>query len=84
MITIRLFGVPSVARDEVALVLAAPPRALALLAYLAIRPGELVARERLAMLLWPDAPEADGRANLRRHVHLLTRALPPAGTSRGC
>ena len=60
--------------------LAAPPRALALLAYLAIRPGELVARERLAMLLWPDAPEADGRANLRRHVHLLSRTLPPAGS----
>ncbi|MEA2663985.1 MAG: hypothetical protein QOI11_929, partial [Candidatus Eremiobacteraeota bacterium] len=76
MIAIRLFGVPSVAHGEVPLALAAPQRALALLGYLATRPGEVVPREHLAALLWPDTPEAAGRANLRRHVHLLTRALP--------
>ncbi len=78
MISIRLFGVPSIAQGEVPFAFAAPKRAFALLAYLATRPGEAVARQRLGSLLWPDVPESDGRANLRRHAHLLSRALPPA------
>jgi DNA-binding SARP family transcriptional activator len=53
---------------------------LPLLVYLAMRPGTAVTRSRLAALLWPDEPEETGRANLRRHLHHLQRALPPSRT----
>ena len=37
-----------------------------------------VSREALAFTLWSDDSETDARANLRRHLHHLQRALPPA------
>ncbi len=39
--------------------------------------AEALPRESLAYILWPDVPEAEARANLRRHLHDLRRALPP-------
>lgn len=56
---------------------AAPPKALPLLAYLLLHSDQPVARETLAFTLWPDDTEANARANLRRHLHHLARALPP-------
>lgn len=56
---------------------APPPRAIALLAYLATRPGKPVTRPRLAALLWPDDAEEEARAKLRRHLYQLQKALPP-------
>ncbi len=74
---IVLFGRPRVAFGDAPLLLAAPPRAILILAYLALHPKAPVSREHLAFTLWPDAGEAEARANLRRHLHQLNRALPP-------
>ena len=46
-----------------------------LLAYLALR-REPIARSTVAAALWPDELDSDARANLRRHLHHLRRALP--------
>ncbi|HZT12659.1 MAG TPA: AAA family ATPase [Candidatus Baltobacteraceae bacterium] len=54
----------------------APPRTIPLLGYLIMARGA-VPREVAASALWPDASEEEGRANLRRHLHHLQRALPP-------
>lgn len=51
----------------------------ALLAYLALEPGEHP-REALAQLLWPDLEAEQARANLRRCVFDLRRCLGPAGS----
>jgi LuxR family maltose regulon positive regulatory protein len=46
------------------------------------RPGETLKREELAFRIWPDHPEDDARANLRRHLYLLQRALPSSAKPR--
>jgi DNA-binding SARP family transcriptional activator len=51
-------------------------RAEVLLAYLLLRRGAPVARERLAALLWPDSAEAQARTNLRHLLHTVRRDLP--------
>lgn len=53
----------------------APPRTIPLLAYLIVakRP---VPRETAAAAIWPDVDDTEARANLRRHLHHLQRALP--------
>lgn len=48
---------------------------VALLAYLALRPG-WHARESLAAALWPDSDPAKGRARLRSVVHRIRETLP--------
>jgi DNA-binding SARP family transcriptional activator/tetratricopeptide (TPR) repeat protein len=75
---VRLFGRPSFSYVGKPFAFSGPPRAVPLLGYLATRPGEPVLREMLAVLLWPDADDATARANLRRHFHLVVKALPPA------
>jgi DNA-binding SARP family transcriptional activator len=65
---LRLFGQPRLLREGVALHVGAR-KALALLALLALE-GALH-RERLAVLLWPDADVASARRNLRREVFRL-------------
>lgn len=47
-----------------------------LLAYLLLHRDEPVSRQKLAFTLWPDEAEESARANLRRHLHHLKRALP--------
>lgn len=75
---IRLFGEPAFVFAGQPWRFAPPPRALPLLVYLAMQPGTQIGRARLAALLWPDEPEKTARANLRRHLHHLQRALPPS------
>jgi DNA-binding SARP family transcriptional activator len=48
----------------------------ALLAYLALRPGESHSRDRLANLLWEDADEELARTSLRQALAALRKALP--------
>lgn len=48
----------------------------ALLAYLALRPSESHARDRLATLLWENADEELARTSLRQAVASLRKALP--------
>ncbi|WP_203103048.1 BTAD domain-containing putative transcriptional regulator [Skermanella rosea] len=49
---------------------------MALLAYLALRPGQSHPREKLATLLWEDSPDALARSSLRQALALLRRCLP--------
>jgi len=56
--------------------LTAPPKCLPLLALIATR-REPITRAALASALWPDESDSDARANLRRHLYALVRALPP-------
>ena len=60
--------------------LAFPTRkAEALLARLARRPGERLARAHLAGLLWPDRPDEQGRTSLRQALAAIRRVLADAG-----
>jgi DNA-binding SARP family transcriptional activator/pimeloyl-ACP methyl ester carboxylesterase len=51
-------------------------KALALLVYLAVT-RRAHSRDALATLLWPDSDQRRARANLRRTLHRLNRALGP-------
>ncbi|HMD03234.1 MAG TPA: BTAD domain-containing putative transcriptional regulator [Candidatus Baltobacteraceae bacterium] len=51
-------------------------RTLALLAYLGLHADRAVPRDALAAALWPDVPDSEARANLRRHLALLNAFLP--------
>lgn len=53
-----------------------PPRCMALLALLAFARGRSSARASLAAALWPEELDSEARANLRRHLHSVQRALP--------
>ncbi len=48
----------------------------ALLAYLALHSGAPQSRQQIAARFWPEAPEAQGRNNLRQLLHQLRQAWP--------
>jgi len=50
-------------------------KAALLLAYLALRPGEMQCREKLMSLLWSDREEVQARGSLRQAIWALRRAL---------
>ena len=77
MLHIHLLGHLRLFEGEQSLKFAALPKTLSLFAYLLLHRAEALPREVLAYTLWPDVPEAEARANLRRHLHDLKRALPP-------
>jgi adenylate cyclase len=54
-------------------------KAMALLAYLAMRADEHVSRSHLASLLWGDSGEEQARANLRQTLSQLRRLFRDAG-----
>jgi DNA-binding SARP family transcriptional activator len=47
----------------------------ALLALLALQPGEPIARDKLCGLLWPDVPDTQARHSLRQTLSQLRKAL---------
>lgn len=73
---LRLFGTPAIVIDDAPVRLAVPPKALALLGLVAAQSGIPVERAALAAALYPDQPDAQARADLRRQLHLLTKVLP--------
>ncbi len=75
VLSVALLGPPQFRFDGRELRLAIPRNALRVMAYLLLNEG-LHARERVATALWPDDDESGGRTNLRRHLHLVQRALP--------
>jgi predicted ATPase/DNA-binding SARP family transcriptional activator len=75
---LRLWGVPEL-RIGAAAVLFAAERRYQLLVVLALQPGQWVARDRVAALLWPEHAMADARRNLRK---VLFTANPLAGPTR--
>ncbi|HZT13037.1 MAG TPA: hypothetical protein VFA29_09545, partial [Candidatus Baltobacteraceae bacterium] len=80
---IRLFGEPEFSIGGKEHAFDAPPRALPLLAYLLMHRETRLNRETVSNLIWPDVTEEEARANLRRHLHYIKRALPalPGGES---
>lgn len=76
MLQIRLLGEPEFWRGDERLQIRLRPRCLSLLGFLIARRDRRLSRTSIAMALWPDHAEDDARANLRRHLHLLTAALP--------
>jgi DNA-binding SARP family transcriptional activator len=54
-------------------------RAQALLAYLAVRPGQAHPRDKLAALLWGDRSDAQARHSLRQTLFTLRKLLGPSG-----
>lgn len=73
---IRLFGEPSIQFDGEPMKLPTPLRCVSLLALIVMRRGDPAGRAPLAATLWPDELDADARANLRRHLHIVQQALP--------
>lgn len=79
MLSIQLFGDVVLRYHGRLLAFKAPPRTLPLLAYILLHRKEVIARERIAMQLWPDDPENVALGNLRRHLHYLKSILPSDG-----
>jgi DNA-binding SARP family transcriptional activator/TolB-like protein len=76
MFYLRLFGVPNLERDDDATI---DPRAtqrhrLALLALLALAPGQRLSRDKLIAYLWPDR-DADGARNLLKVSTYVLRTV---------
>ena len=81
MLQIYLFGQLRVFVDGVTYAFHGLPKTVPLWAYLLLQRKRPLQRQRLAFTFWPDASEEIAKANLRRHLHDLRRALPalPAG-----
>lgn len=75
MALLRLFGHPVLESDGTQSALRVPAKAIALLSVLVANHMRPVSREWLAEKLWPDCDVAEARANLRRHLHLASKAL---------
>ncbi|MHB8148447.1 MAG: AfsR/SARP family transcriptional regulator, partial [Vulcanimicrobiaceae bacterium] len=73
---LHLFGTPALCGGGVTTRLAVPAKAVALLAILVVHFGTPQLRTRLAELLWPETTDEEARANVRRHLYLLVKALP--------
>ncbi|MBN1991823.1 MAG: AAA family ATPase [Anaerolineae bacterium] len=76
MLHIHLLGQLRVFFNNHPLDVAARPKVESLLAYLLLQRNQTLSRDTAAFALWPDVSETDARANLRRHLHALNRALP--------
>ncbi|NMO88953.1 AAA family ATPase [Actinomycetospora sp. TBRC 11914] len=74
MYRIRLLG-EQVVGDATGAPLAVPPRAVALVGYLALHAGIPQQRGRIATLFWPDSTDEQALTNLRRELHHLRGAL---------
>jgi len=79
VVTVTLLGELSARAGGRPIPLPAHPQGPALLAWLALHPGEH-ARGPLAALLWPGLPRANARAALRSAVWAARRALGPHET----
>lgn len=75
-LTLQLLGPLRVLDGASAEIKIASRKSRALLAYLALRPSESHARDRLATLLWEDADEELARTSLRQAIAALRKALP--------
>jgi predicted ATPase/DNA-binding SARP family transcriptional activator len=78
---IRLFGEPGFYEKGTFQNLRLPTKSFEVLCLLALHSGQPIDRAKVAFTLWPDDPEEDAKANLRRHVYLLSRTLRSLGAS---
>jgi DNA-binding SARP family transcriptional activator len=82
MLRVHLFGRPRFLLDEIALSVGGRPKVVPLLAYLLLHRETALPRQAIANALWPDEPEDEARANLRRHLNYLQHLLPQAPEGR--
>lgn len=76
VLKIFLFGEPYLEYKGQRISLPQRESLLRLLVRLTLQAGQMLARKQLAFALWPDVPEAESLANLRRHLYLLRHMLP--------
>jgi len=82
MLRIHLFGHLRLFVSDEPLKFSALPKTLPLWAYLLLNRNTPMPRDSVAFKLWPDVPEKEARANLRRHLYELRRKLPPTPKDR--
>jgi DNA-binding SARP family transcriptional activator len=82
MLHIHLLGNLRIFLDQQPFRFPGLPKTLPLWAYLLLQREVALTREQVAFTLWPDEDETSARSNLRRHLHDLRRALPPAPEDR--
>ncbi|WP_017302051.1 nickel-binding protein [Nodosilinea nodulosa] len=73
---VRLLGEFYLAADGVPIQGANSERLQALLAFMLLHQDAPQFRQQIAVYLWPDATDADAKANLRRRLHELKQAIP--------
>ncbi len=73
---VRLFGSVQICCDGARIEPRLSTTTQLLFAMLVTSKGDVLKREEIAFTLWPDFPESEARAGLRRHLYLLQRALP--------
>ena len=78
MLNIYLLGRLRVDSDYIPLKLPSLRKTIPLWAYLLLHAAAPVSRTVLCRIFWPDARDDVARTNLRRHLHQLRLALPPA------
>lgn len=77
-LSIRLFGSFSLCHGDLTLTEQFSGRQQELLAYLVLNCQVPQSRQRLAFQFWPDSPDDRARANLRKELSRLRKALPNA------
>jgi DNA-binding SARP family transcriptional activator len=77
-VDIQLLGGLRLLEGDRELKFSAPAKAVSLLAYLLVHRAQQSSRDAVAFVFWPDDDEPRARANLRRHIALIARALPAA------
>src|SRR5215208_7860446 len=75
MLQIALLGDQRITLDGDTLAGSLARRAVEILAYVALRPGEPQSRVQLAVALWPDSSDGQALTNLRRELHHLRSLL---------
>ena len=75
MLHLSLLGEQAIIDDRAGSVQVRSSRAVALVAFLAVRAGSPQSRQRIAGLLWPDSTDAQALTNLRRELHHLRQVL---------
>lgn len=82
LLEIALFGGFRARRPSGAALSLPAKKAQALLAYLAVPPGQPHPRDRLAALLWADMPGTKARSSLRQAIFAIRKALLPVDALR--
>ncbi|MFC4603121.1 ATP-binding protein [Rhodococcus kronopolitis] len=78
MLHVSLFGEQAITDTATGTAATRSPRAVALVAFLAVHAGTPQPRQRIAELFWPDSTDGQALTNLRRELHHLRRALGDA------
>lgn len=73
---IKLLGEFSLTAEGLSITGVNSERLQALLAFILLHRNTLQPRQQVAVHLWPDASDADAKANLRRRLHDLKQAIP--------